>query len=772
MINSNLKDNKGITLVTLMFAIVIMFIISSILIYNIQTGAQTKSLNNMYNDINILKGKIETYYSKHQEIPILKEPYVNVSNINAINGNDNENYYVIDLEALENIKLNYGKDYANYKQEPKSELTDIYVINEQSHNIYYVKGVQIDGITYYTIPGEYTKVDVPNVLKKVQAGKKYYASMKHAIDSIPDGEETKVILLEDIQEEITIPEGKIIKLELTNKTINGTIVNNGSLTIAGEGYINSDVITITNNNELTIESGNITTSSFADNANAIYQVSGSLKVLSGNISNISEDRNTDVGRGIAINVVGGNVELLGGTVSSKVGNTIRVQGQNSKLTIDGAEITSRSVNSDMLAAIVLIDHDDQTVTMNSGKIINDTEDGYAVAVVKGTFYKTGGIIIGKISGEIIDLNPVIADKSGANEPNIDKIAQKTYVTWKLNEAGTKYVIDDKKETKPTDWYDYENGKWANIKTAQNGLEAYWVWIPRYEYIVPTSEEATQIEVKFIPVDKKEPDEGYTIHPAFTNEGNGGFGDLDGIWVAKFEASSNTPTASHGGGDSPTLKVQVKPGVLSWRYIKANNMFTVCRKMTNTGEVLEGSIVDSHMMKNTEWGAVAILSQSKYGIYNPESSIEEPTDGTKRRIWNNPHGYNYNYAYTGYVGNNPDALNTGNTSLTNVSAYDTINGPKASTTGTIYGVYDMAGGSWEYVAGCIAGQENAKFGVTQEESKYVDSYTNSSNSTSNYDGAKTGDATKEVKGWNKDNANFINLTNPVFSRGRRVFICSY
>ncbi len=39
-----------------------------------------------------------------------------------------------------------------------------------------------------------------------------------------------------------------------------------------------------------------------------------------------------------------------------------------------------------------------------------------------------------------------------------------------------------KTTQPDNWYDYENGKWANIKTSNEGLEAYWVWIPRYEYI--------------------------------------------------------------------------------------------------------------------------------------------------------------------------------------------------------------------------------------------------------------------------------------------------
>ena len=355
--------------------------------------------------------------------------------------------------------------------------------------------------------------------------------------------------------------------------------------------------------------------------------------------------------------------------------------------------------------------------------------------------------------------PVVADKSGAAKPKLDKVAQKTYVTWKLNEAGTEYEINDTQTKQPDNWYDYEKGEWANIKTANNGLEAYWVWIPRYEYIVPTSTTATEIEVKFIPVSQTQADSGYTIHPAFTNEGNGGLGELDGIWVAKYEAVSSTPTAENGGGNSASLKVQVIPNKPSWRNIETKNIFAVCRKMTGEGEVLEGSTVDSHMMKNTEWGAVAILSQSKYGVFNPESSTGANGDATYQ-VWNNPSS---SYI-TGSVGTSKDASNT------TTSAYNLANGPKASTTGTVYGVYDMAGGDWEYVAACLNGQENAKFGVTTGDSKYVDLYTNSSNSYSNYDGAKIGDATKETKSWNSDYTYFINSSNPVFDRGRSLLRC--
>ena len=64
-------------------------------------------------------------------------------------------------------------------------------------------------------------------------------------------------------------------------------------------------------------------------------------------------------------------------------------------------LTSGSVDSNMLATIVLIDYNEQRVTLNSGKIINNA-GGYAVAVVKGTFNKTGGVIEGSVSGTIVE----------------------------------------------------------------------------------------------------------------------------------------------------------------------------------------------------------------------------------------------------------------------------------------------------------------------------------------------------------------------------------
>ena len=156
----NLMQNKGITLITLMLAIVIMIIISSVILYNARTGINTRELNNMYNDIVILKNKVDVYYSQYGTLPIIKKQYTNIENIKSININDNNYYYVVDLEALENITLTYGKDYNDYKQTQNDEKTDIYIINEQSHTIYYVAGVRLDKKTYYTTVSDYTKLEI------------------------------------------------------------------------------------------------------------------------------------------------------------------------------------------------------------------------------------------------------------------------------------------------------------------------------------------------------------------------------------------------------------------------------------------------------------------------------------------------------------------------------------------------------------------------------------------------------------------------------------
>ena len=56
-------------------------------------------------------------------------------------------FYVIDLQAMKGISLNYGRDYENVKNtntQKANEYTDIYVINNITHNIFYIKGISTE----------------------------------------------------------------------------------------------------------------------------------------------------------------------------------------------------------------------------------------------------------------------------------------------------------------------------------------------------------------------------------------------------------------------------------------------------------------------------------------------------------------------------------------------------------------------------------------------------------------------------------------------------
>ncbi|MCI8482267.1 MAG: type II secretion system protein [Clostridia bacterium] len=164
MIKGKRKSQKGITLVSLSIAIVVMLVITSTLIYSITTGDKVKALNNMYQDITKIKDKVDLYYATYRALPIIKTPYENINHIQPINPNDNDNYYVVDLEALQGLYLNFGKDYKGYQKKPGNNFTDIYIINERSHMIYYVDGIRFEDNIYYTMPEESTKVELSNIL--------------------------------------------------------------------------------------------------------------------------------------------------------------------------------------------------------------------------------------------------------------------------------------------------------------------------------------------------------------------------------------------------------------------------------------------------------------------------------------------------------------------------------------------------------------------------------------------------------------------------------
>ena len=364
-------------------------------------------------------------------------------------------------------------------------------------------------------------------------------------------------------------------------------------------------------------------------------------------------------------------------------------------------------------------------------------------------------------------NNVIAEPL---EPNLGDL---TPIKW----SGTREVTTNKNDS---NWYSYiaENTKednntsrWANAKD-KNG--SYFVWIPRYAYRITyySNQDSTKptgysdgrgiVDVNGNVIQKL--DDGiktidyngnsYIVHPAFMNDAatgynNGGWdSELSGIWISKFEVSRSDATKDNEGNLETIKSV---PNVVSIKLGNDNiNSFYDKAIQYDTTK-------SSHLQKNSEYGAVVYLTHSQYGRNGHEVDI------------NNSAKY-----ITGNGGGSPDANPVNDTA----NAYNTSKGQKASSTGNIYGVYDLSGGAWEHIAAFDAkGNERyldygSEFTQERKSSKYATAYING---TTTYNGdivysvGKTGDATKEVfdgnnLNWFNDEQHILYVDNPFFVRG--------
>ena len=167
---------------------------------------------------------------------------------------------------------------------------------------------------------------------------------------------------------------------------------------------------------------------------------------------------------------------------------------------------------------------------------------------------------------------------------------------------------------------------------------------------------------------------------------------------------------------------------SMNYINHNDAFDIAKAMTENGNIYGlTKSADSHLMKNSEWGAVAYLSQSKYGLNGTDitvNNINLNSGGTARTNTVGKSGVDSIYAVTGCTtasANDGESVQTmasingttGNTANNGVYTWNQLNGCMASCTGTMYGIYDLSGGTWERIAAYIANEnENLKkYGVS-------------------------------------------------------------
>ena len=330
-------------------------------------------------------------------------------------------------------------------------------------------------------------------------------------------------------------------------------------------------------------------------------------------------------------------------------------------------------------------------------------------------------------------------------------------------------------------------RWANAMTSDGSM---WVWIPRYAYKITegyhqtatnggtidivfvdenneplgTSSEGNTVTKDDITENTTEENVGqssgkYLVHPAFTSnaDAGGGFGEdgkgITGFWFAKFET---TPKAEEDRTNE-NFVMESKPGIASLRNKTIGQFYDNALKQTYGEETTgETSFCESHMVKNSEWGAVAYLSESKFGT-------------NKQSVARNT---NSNYY-------------TGGTS-TVASIYETSTYYNQSTTRNAYGVYDMSGGAYERVAaylandtgnlttngGTMTNKENGEDKSTKYKTVYKKGVTDTQ--SNNYEAAKEmkGDAVYETSStyssssgsWHSACAYFPYTSSPFFARG--------
>lgn len=158
-----IKRENGITLVSLIIVIMLMLIISSTVIYVSMDRFEINNFKKMVNDIELLEDKVSNYYLKYGGLPVLRNSDNTVKEYTYTtlnfekNSGDNSNYYILDIEAMEGISLNYGK--AGFRNPNTTD--DVYIINELTHNIYYVKGIELSGKVYHYIKKDSIADNIP-----------------------------------------------------------------------------------------------------------------------------------------------------------------------------------------------------------------------------------------------------------------------------------------------------------------------------------------------------------------------------------------------------------------------------------------------------------------------------------------------------------------------------------------------------------------------------------------------------------------------------------
>lgn len=367
------------------------------------------------------------------------------------------------------------------------------------------------------------------------------------------------------------------------------------------------------------------------------------------------------------------------------------------------------------------------------------------------------------------------DHSNANKPELNGLNLIPVIYEKTGDKEGYWIKADINNNESL-WYDYDNGIWANAVLLDNNnykkyynspvgteieigdIKGFYVWIPRFKYYIINNSNYTNYErMTNIVFEKGNATTGTVIcqdkisnkddkhvyseacsdnkyHHIYENLStytHPAFNDKNGFWVAKFLM---------GEGEKVLPNVNILKKKISDAYKVSNNY------------------KNAHVLTNMEYASVILLSNSMYGKTG-NSMYNDGESTTFQRIYANSYVYDmtgcaseYNMYSKGFLLSESKKCIEYNdlTNLTHVS--NSVNypiaysGAGASSTGTIYGVYDLASIGGELVSAYLLDED----GKVDIDNNFYDAYSYSdyigkvasSNNVYNLYRYKLGDAIKE------------------------------
>lgn len=712
---NSLKNCNGITLVALVTAIVVILILASVAIYSGRDALERSHLTAFTTELKIMQTHVNEIYQQYIDgdtIQLGNDTYTG-ENILTMRKNSSDSEYSTNIEDSSLPIYNVAQNVFTSGQ---SGITD------KSGYLYFNKKL-LEDLDIKDINGEYfVNIAKRSVVSCV--GFEYYDEVYYTLEQLPDS---------------------IYNVEYDSSSVNSPIIQNSSIEKISEEKWRITISNIQYNGYVdkwkvkyrleTEENWNTSEDlSFIVTKNGKYKV----KVVNGNI----ESAEIEVGPYVIPNISSSaNAPKLSDGMIPIKWDTSKREGKGNWVicTTDDEDWYSYTATDKKWANVMLCDGKYTTVTPRAGQ-------------------------------ETVNLsNPVTL---GGEEIEVAE-----------EDLGSMFVWIPRYAYKITSGY--------HDVSESGAIDIVWLNGTSYYYV--DDEENVQIALNGNAKDgngNQVTSENYYIaHPAFTdgsvnqykyqkeNYANGEWKEeITGLWFSKFQAGFATTDKDISQRCTYVKNLYYpifKGRKYAYNYVAVDRCYRLSQALDdNNNPYGLSEMSNSHLVKSSEWGAVTYLSISKFGYsggvaelatqkaHNNLSLVESYSDTSSSEVLNPNNSSNKITAITGYsalTGKDEVNVLTGEqvTKLADYTKFDEIDninnksyswntvtsnrdygdGTKASTSGNIYGIYDMTGCLQDYVSffiknGNINSNNNA---ITTNKSTYlVTSYPNSDTNSGRYD----------------------------------------